>query len=107
MKQREMVKYPRPNSRDKVYSLIINLVSPIPYASPLIAAIVKSPIEKRLQEFHELFTVQIMSLLQTVADLTPESLSRNNGFITTLVEACEQAEESTSKKKDKHYAMLY
>jgi hypothetical protein len=97
--QLDTINYPEPDARDKIHTLIINLVSPIPYASPLISQIVKSPIEKRVQEFNQLITERLNTLIQQVGDLTSEKLSCNEGLVTTIQEAYRQAETTYQEEK--------
>jgi hypothetical protein len=97
--QLDTINYPEPDARDKIHTLIINLVSPIPYASPLISQIMKSPVEKRLHEFNQLLTERLNTLMQIVGDLTSEKLSQNESLITTIQEAYRQAETVYQEEK--------
>lgn len=75
---------PEPDARDKFHSLVTKVVSPIPYASDLISAIVKRPFEKRLKAWHEALANDLVALEKKVEGFSIENLSQNEPFISSV-----------------------
>lgn len=99
MSQSEQLKYPQPDGRDHLHKFLTTLVSPLPYAVDLITLIIKSPIEKRQQEFVQLLADKIIELLKKHEELTPENLSQNDSFVTTIIQACRMADTIHQEEK--------
>lgn len=77
---------PEPDARDNLHWLVTKLVSPVPYASDLISAIVKSPIENRRKNWEEALANGLIELMKKFENISPESLSQNEVFISTVMD---------------------
>jgi hypothetical protein len=84
---------PQPDKRDKLYNLAIiaSAFVPFPGIPEIIGVIMKSPIEKRRDEWFQSLADGLNTLVETVEELTSEKLSQNEVFVSTVMETTQIA----------------
>ncbi len=92
-------KMPEPDSRDRIHKFLTTLVSPIPYASEIIAEIIKTPLEKRNKEWFQSIADGLIALEKKVDEFKIENLSANETFVTALLDLTPIAIHNHQKEK--------
>jgi hypothetical protein len=81
---------PEPDARDRIHKLMTELVSVspigIPYASELIAAIIKPSHENRMREWLQTLAEALIKLQDERDNFRIEALSRNDSFVTAVLQ---------------------
>ena len=94
--ERSDLEAPQRTKVDTAHDLVKAAIGtvPIPGSAALAGLfdlIVRSPIEKRKTEWMESVAVALNDLFRRVESITPDSLSDDEGFISTIVEATQEA----------------
>jgi hypothetical protein len=88
---------------DAGHALVKGILGAVPIAgstaAEVFALIVAPPIEKRRDEWFDQVAAAVEELRGRVANLTPESLSKNDVFVTTLLHATQVASRTHEKEK--------
>jgi hypothetical protein len=94
---------PRRSAGDVGHALAKGLVGAVPIAgstaAELFALIVAPPLEKRRERWLEEVASAVQELREKIKDLTPEKLSQDDRFVTTLLHATQVALRTHQKEK--------
>lgn len=94
---------PKQSGSDAVYALVRAAASAVPLvggpAVELFGAIVAPPMERRRQRWFQQIADAIAELQATVANLTPEKLSQNDIFVTSLLHSTQIASRTHEEEK--------
>ena len=90
---------PQPDARDKLHQLVASLISPIPYAEPILTAIVKPPLDKRREAWLMSLSEAIAALQKNYGYMTPDYLANHPAFITAVLNCTSIALRNHQEKK--------
>ncbi len=93
----------RPTKGDVAHTVAKTALSAIPVvggpAAEIFAAIIAPPLSKRRDKWIEEIASAVKELQDQVAEVTPEKLSKNDSFITTLLYATQIASRNHQEEK--------
>ena len=97
------MKKPKPTKGDTAYTMVKAAVSAVPVvggpAAELISSIITPPFEKRKMEWIVGIAERLRQLEKKVEGLSPETLSQNDSFVTTVLEATQVAVRTHQEEK--------
>lgn len=99
MSDNSSIEIPKPDARDKLHKLVTSVVSPIPYASEIISAIVKPPLESRVNEFWQMVLDSLLKLQEQYEDFDIDNLPHNDKFVTAMLQITRIAVENHQQEK--------
>lgn len=97
------MKQPEATRGDAAHAVVKAALSAVPVvggpATELFSAIIEPPLTRRRNEWIERIAAAVRELQDKVEGLTPESLSQNESFVTTLLHATQVASRSHQEEK--------
>ncbi len=100
MSEFDIQKQPDSGAVDYVLKFLIIAFSPVPFIPEIISEIVKHPVEQRYKEWFQSLAEGLTALRKEFDDLSPENLSKNERFITAVMQLTRTAIDN--HEKDRH-----
>jgi hypothetical protein len=100
-----MEEYPKASSEDKAVEILEALIGVIPLAGTgiaLLKSIADSPLAQRRAQWFNNLGLDLKHLIEKYENITPDELSKNEIFVSTLVQATQAAIKTHQQEKLKY-----